>query len=137
MPRKKTILAVSLFAAVCLGIGILWTVWIDGPLRAAAKTPAQAKLHIEVWEPGKDMATVSMTVPKRHFDTMIAFGLDPKIVVDHLGEIKMKDLVRQVDALPPGKRLEVDDRGGRMYVWVDLGDSTHLAGGENATRTTR
>lgn len=121
MSRKKTIIAVSLFVAGCLAVGTLWTLWVDVPLRVAAKTPRSAKLRIEVWEPGHDMATVSMSLPKRPIDTMLAFGFDPKVSIDDRGAFKLKQLIRDAQALPPGKRLEYHDRDATMFVWIDSG----------------
>lgn len=120
MSRKQTILALSLFAVGCLTIGTLWTVWVDVPLSVAAKTPKSAKLRIEVWEPGRDMATVSMSLPKRPIDTMLAFGISPKIDIDDVGRrFELKQLVHDAQALPPGRRLVYHDREATMYVWVE------------------
>ncbi|HEX7077972.1 MAG TPA: hypothetical protein VF363_06090 [Candidatus Eisenbacteria bacterium] len=120
MSRKQTILALSLFAVGCLTIGTLWTVWVDVPLSIAARTPKSAKLRIEVWEPGRDMATVSMSLPKRPIDTMLAFGISPKINIDDVGaRFELRQLVRDAQALPPGRRLVYRDRDATMYVWVE------------------
>lgn len=138
MSRKHTVLAVSLFGAACLALGTLWTLWVDEPLRIVAKTPSDARLRVEVWEDGHDMATVSMSVPKRPLDAMFAFGFDPKVHVACHGEtMDLRELVRAAQLLPPGKRLTYRDREGTMYVWIERGSRAANGAGPSGPATSR
>ncbi len=61
MSRKQTVLLVSLFAFACLAIGVIWTVRTAPPSLHPWWGGKNATVRVEVWEDGKDMATVGMT----------------------------------------------------------------------------
>lgn len=122
MTRRQTILGVSILAAVCLAIGILWTLRTEPPSANPWWAGKEAKVRMEVWEPGKDMATFGMTLSKKSVDGMVALGLKTVVQVGHY-DIDFRRYWRQVQALPPGERLKVPtDDGSTTYVWIETPD---------------
>ena len=121
MTRKQTLLGVGILAAVCLAIGIVWTLRTAPPSANPWWAGKDAKVRVEVWEPGKDMATVGMTLPKKTVDTMVAFGMKATISAgDH--KLDLRDHWKQVQALPKGEKLVIHDREGTLYVWIETPD---------------
>ena len=121
MTRRQTILGVTLFAAVCLGLGIIWTVRTQPPSGHPWWAGKNPKVRMEVWEPEKDMATVGMTLPKKTVDAMVAMGMKAKIQVGDYS-VDIRHYWRQVQALPPGERLTLDQDGAKIYVWIETSD---------------
>ena len=62
------------------------------------------------------MATVT---PNRH--TMVAIGMRAQIKVGDYS-VDLRHHWRQVQALPPGERLTLEQDGATMYVWIETPD---------------
>lgn len=121
MTRRQTILGVTLFFLACLGIGIIWTLRTEPPSGTPWWAGKDAKVRIEVWEPGKDMATVGMTFPKKSVDAMVALGMKARIEVGDY-DLDIRRHWKQVQALPPGERLTLRENDATIYVWIETAD---------------
>jgi hypothetical protein len=119
--RRQTILGITLFAAVCLGLGVLWTVRTQPPNAHPWWAGKNPKLRAEVWEPGKDMATVAMTMNKKTIDTLVALGVKATVSVGAYS-VDLRHHWREIQALPPGERLTLDQDGAKIYVWIETSD---------------
>jgi hypothetical protein len=119
--RRQTILGLSIFAFLCLAAGIIWTLRTEPPSAHPWWAGKEAKVRIEVWEPGKDMPTVGMTLPKRTVDTMVALGMKGKIQAGH-HSLDLREHWRKIQALPPGEKLKIEDYEATMYVWIETPD---------------
>ena len=119
MSRRAAIWLGAL-VVVSLAIGVFWTIRLAPPSGPSpwwwGKNP---DFHVEVWEPGKELATVAVTVPKKTVDTMFAFGLKSSVSAGkhkvYLGEIRS-----QVERLPRGQKLKIEQEGATIYVWLDV-----------------
>ena len=117
---RRAVLWLASLVVVSLAIGVFWTIRHAPPSGPSpwwwGKNP---DFHVEVWEPGKELATVAMTVPKKTVDTMFAFGLKSSVSAGkhkvYLGEIRS-----QVERLPRGQKLKIDQEGATIYVWLDV-----------------
>jgi hypothetical protein len=125
--RRQTILAVSIFAFLCLAAGIIWTLRTEPPSAHPWWAGKDAKVRIEVWEPGKDMPTVGMTLPKRTVDTMVALGMKGKIQAGN-HSLDLREHWKRIQALPPGEKLKIEDNEATMYVWIETPDSKPPSG---------
>lgn len=121
MTRRQTIVGVAIFAAVCLGLGVIWTIRTQPPSGHVWWAGKDPKLRAEVWEPGKDMATVAMTMNKKTIDTMVALGVKATVSVGDYS-VDLRHYWRQIQALPPGERLTLDQDGAKIYVWIETSD---------------
>jgi hypothetical protein len=74
---------------------------------------------VEIWEPGKDIATVAMRMPKGMFDTMIAFGLPARISINDEHHIDVNKIWKDLQRLPRGQKLKFEQDGGTIYIWID------------------
>ncbi len=122
MSRKQTVLFVSLFALACLAVGVIWTVRTAPPSLNPWWGGKNATVRVEVWEDGKDMATVGMTFKKKTLDAMIAFGMSPTVDVDHGKQFHFKRVWRDLQALPPRQRLTMRENGATLYMWIETDD---------------
>lgn len=121
MTRKQTIIGVAAFSLICLGIGIIWTLRTEPPPGNPWWAGKPAKVRVEVWEPGRTMATVGMTLPKKSVDTMMALGVRSTIEVGHR-ELDFRKHWREVQSLPPGERMKLRDGDATIYVWIETDD---------------
>lgn len=121
MTRRQTILGVTVFFLACLAIGVIWTLRTEPPSANPWWAGKDAKVRIEVWEPGRDMATVGMTFPKKNVDAMVALGVKAKIEVGR-HHLDIRDHWRQVQSLPPGERLVLHEDDATIYVWIETPD---------------
>jgi hypothetical protein len=119
--RNQTILGVTLLFLACLGLGVIWTLRTEPPSAHPWWAGKDAKVRVEAWEPGKDMATFAMTMPKKTIDTMMALGMKAKMQVGSY-DLNLRDYWRQIQALPPGQRLTLHDQGATIYVWIETPD---------------
>ena len=110
---------IAALVVISLAIGVLWTIRLAPPSPAPWWWNKNPNLHIEVWEPGKEMATVAMTMPKKTLDTMFALGLPAVISADghkiHLNEVRSK-----IERLPRGEKLKIQEGGATVYLWLDV-----------------
>ena len=133
MARGRTTVIVVAFAAFCLALGYWWSLQIGLPL--TGQKPwwygKDAHVRIQVIEEGHDLATVSMRLPKGMMDTMVALGTDAKISLDEgstvVGftnqkssrEIKLRDIWKDLQRLPKGEKLTVEDAGAKITMWIE------------------
>ena len=103
---------------VSLAIGVFLTIRTAPPSPMPWWWGKDPDFHVEVWEPGKEMATVAMTMPKKTVDTMFAFGLKSTVAAGshkvHLSEVRS-----QGERLPRGEKLKIQDQEATIYVWLD------------------
>ena len=133
MARGKNLLVVAAFAAFCLALGYWWSIQIGLPL--TGQKPwwygRDAHVRIQVVEEGHDMATVSMRLPKGMMDTMVALGTDAKISIEpgntvvgftnqkSTREIKLRDIWKDIQRLPKGEKLTVQEEGATLTIWIE------------------
>ena len=121
MTRRQTIVGITIFSVVCLAIGVIWTLRTQPPSGSPWWAGKDPKVRFEVWEPGKDMATVGMTLPKKSVDTMVALGMKAKIQVGDYS-LDIQQHWKRIQALPPGQRLALQDDGATLYAWIETSD---------------
>jgi hypothetical protein len=127
--RRKYLVAIVLGALVCLVIGIIWTVRLDVPSPQPWWYGKKAVVRLEVWEPGKDMATLAMTMPKSTLDAMYALGLKGEIHLDHGRDIELKGVWKRLQRLPRGEKLTIEEEGARVTLWIEVPDAAPASGG--------
>ena len=119
MARRGAFVWIGALVVVCLAIGVLWTIRTAPPSPAPWWWGKDPDFHVEIWEPGKEMATVAMTMPKKTVDTMFAFGLKSTVSAGkhmvHLNEVRS-----QVERLPRGEKLKIQQDDATIYVWLDV-----------------
>jgi|GEM_PF-2509381 len=118
MPRKAGLWILAL-VVVSLAMGVLWTIRTAPPSPKPWWWGKNVNFHVEVWEAGKEDATVAMTVPKKTVDTMFAFGLKSSVSAGnhkvYLGEVR-----DQLERLPRGQWVTLHDGDATIYVWLDV-----------------
>lgn len=133
MARGKNVLLVVVFAAFCLALGYWWSVQIGLPLNGQKPWwyGKEAHVRIQVLEEGKDLATVSMRLPKGLMDTMVALGTDAKISFDkdettvgftdakRSREIRLRDIWKDIQRLPKGEKLTIEQDGATLTIWIE------------------
>ena len=118
MPRGAA-LWIGALLVVSLAIGVLWT------MRTAPPTPLpwwwgkNPDLHVEVWEKGKEDATVAMTMPKKTVDAMFAFGLKSSVSAGN-HKVYLSQVRAEVERLPRGQWITMHDEDATIYVWLDV-----------------
>lgn len=120
VPRRGIIL-ISLLIAFSLAIGIFWTVRLGPPSPTPWWWGKNPDIHVEIWEQEKDMATVAVRMPKSVFDTLVALGLPAKIEVTSGDEIHLNSIWKQLERLPKGQKLKIEQEGATVYLWIDVG----------------
>ena len=121
---RKFWIAIAIGALVCLALGIIWTVRLDVPSPPPWWYGKNAVLRFEVWEPGKDMATLAGTIPKGPLDAMYAFGLKAEVDLDHNHKVELKRVWKQLQRLPKGEKLSYEEEGARVDLWIDVKDAS-------------
>jgi hypothetical protein len=76
-------------------------------------------VRVQVWEKGKETATVSMTLPKRTLDQMVAFGFPPTISIDNGHEVKFANVWHDLQRLPRGQKLRFEEDEGTVLLWIE------------------
>ena len=110
-------LFVAILLLIGLGIGIFWTVRMDVPKPKPWWYGKKAVFRAEVWEPGKDMATVSMTVPKQTLDLLYGFGLRSKFEMNG-HDYSFDHLWHDIQRLPRGHKIRAKDGDATFTVWI-------------------
>ena len=119
MARRSTIWIAAL-VVVSLAVGIFWTLRLAPPSPTPWWWGKNPNVHVEVWEAGKDMATVAMTMPKRVLDTMFALGLPADVSADG-HEVHLSSIWRRLERLPRGEKLTFKEDEATIYVWLEVG----------------
>ena len=122
MKSRAVGFTIAAIVVISLAIGIFWTVRTAPPSPRPWWSGRNPVIRAEVWEPGKDMATVAMRMPKSMFDTLIAFGLPARITVGDHHSIDVKTIWKELQRLPKGQKLKLEDSDGVLYIWIDTGD---------------
>jgi hypothetical protein len=124
--RRNTALIVLGFAVFCLTLAYWWSIRIGLPL--TGEKPwwygKNAYVRMQVIEPGRDLATVSMRLPKGLLDTMVALETEAKISVGDLHVIRFRDIWKDLQRLPQGQKLKIEVEEATILVWIELGAPT-------------
>ena len=117
---KRAGLWIAALVVLSLAIGVFWTIRTAPPSPTPWWFGKNPDFHVEVWEPGKDVATVAMTMPKKTVDTMFAFGLKSSVSAGK-HKVELNSIRDQVERLPRGQKLEIRDQDSAViYVWLDV-----------------
>ncbi len=116
---RKFWLAIVLGALVCLAIGVIWTIRLDVPNPQPWWYGKKVVVRLEVWEPGKDMATFAMTMPKGPLDAMYVLGLKGNININHGRGIELKGIWKRLQRLPRGEKLTLEQEGATVTMWIE------------------
>lgn len=119
MARRAGIIWIGALIVVSLAIGVFWTIRTAPPSPAPWWWGKNPDFHVEVWEPGKEMASVAMTMPKKTIDAMFAFGLKSSISAGN-HKIYLNSLRSKIERLPRGEKLEIKDGEATIYIWLDV-----------------
>ncbi len=120
MARRSPLwLWLGILAVVCLGIGLFWTLRLAPPYPAPWWWNKNPDIHVEVWEPEKDMPTVAMTMPKKTFDTMFALGL-PAVISAGGHKVYLNSVRKRLERLPRGEKLKIQEGDATVYLWIDV-----------------
>ncbi|HEX5029835.1 MAG TPA: hypothetical protein VFY90_06855 [Tepidiformaceae bacterium] len=117
--NRKFWIALALGLLVCLGIGYAWTARLDIPNPKPWWYGRSTVVRVEVWEPGKEMATVGVTMPKKALDYMHALNLKSEIGLDHGYRVNIDELWSKIQRLPKGQRLHLSEEEADVYVWIE------------------
>jgi hypothetical protein len=115
---RKFWLGFGLLLLVCIAIGIYWTSRLDIPHPKPWWYGKDVVVRMEVWEPGKDMATFAMTIPKKTLDAMYGLGLKSTINVDGR-DIQLRSIWKDLQRLPRGEKLRFPEGGAVMVIWIE------------------
>jgi hypothetical protein len=121
MPRKAG-LWLTLLAVVSLAIGVVYTMRTAPPSPTPWWWGKNADFLVEVWEAGKEDATVAMTTPKKTVDALVAFGLKCSVSAGK-HKVYLSEVRAQVEKLPKGQWVTMHDNEATIYVWLDTKDS--------------
>jgi hypothetical protein len=116
--NRKFWLGVGLLLLIGLVIGIYWTSRLDIPNPKPWWYGKDTVVRMEVWEPGKDMATFAMTMPKKTLDTMYALGMKSTIDVDGR-DIHLRSIWKDLQRLPKGEKLRFAEEGSLLVIWIE------------------
>ena len=117
--RRSAAIWIGALVVVSLAIGVFWTIRTAPPSPAPWWVGKDTDFHVEIYEPGKSIATVAMTMPKRTVDAMYAFGMKSVISTDH-HKVYLNQIRNQVERLPQGQKLTLHEDGATIYVWLDV-----------------
>ena len=117
--NRKFWIALALGLLVCIGIGYAWTARLDIPNPKPWWYGKDTVVRVEVWEPGKDMATVGVTMPKKALDYMHVFDLKSDVGIGQDRHIDLNELWGQIQRLPKGHRLHLAEEEADVYVWIE------------------
>ena len=126
--RWKSLLVIALGIVICLAIGFIWTIRLDVPSPQPWWYGKKAVVHVEVWEPGKDMATIAMTLPKGPLDAMYALGLKGSIDINDGRAIELKEVWKRLQRLPRGEKLTIEQDGATATMWIETQDGGRAPG---------
>jgi hypothetical protein len=117
--RRNIFVLLGLLLLVCLVIGAIWTARLDIPSPKPWWYGKPVVVRVEVWEPGHDLATFAMSMPKGPMDAMYAMGLKVRIELDHGREIELRRIWKQLQRLPKGERLKLEEDDATVYFSIE------------------
>ena len=115
---RKFWLGVGLLLLISLVIGLYWTARLDIPNPKPWWYGKDTVVRVEVWEPGKDMATFAMTMPKKTLDAMYGLGMKSSIDVDGQ-DIDLRSIWKDLQRLPKGEKLRFAEEGNVVVMWIE------------------
>lgn len=118
MSKAARLLLVGAFALALL-ITLLVYRRIDAPTGGAWWAGRNPVVRIQVWEPGKDLPTVSMTLPKKTLDRMVAFGIPSDISVGDHHKIDFRSFWHDLQRLPRGQKMRFEESDGTVLIWIE------------------
>jgi len=114
---RHFMIVVAVVLLIGLGVGIFWTARLDVPKPTPWWYGKKTVFRAEVWEPGKDMATFSMTIPKQTLDFFYVFGLRSEIDLSHR-HVSFDRFYKQIQRLPRGQKLRLQEDGATLSMWI-------------------
>jgi hypothetical protein len=117
MSRAATLLLAGALALALL-VGLLMARRLDAPAKGAWWRGKDVAVRVQVWEPGRDMPTVSMTFPKKTLDRMVALGFPSEISVGR-GQLEFKSFWHDLQRLPRGEKMRFEEDGSTVLIWVE------------------
>jgi hypothetical protein len=121
---RKFWLGVGLLLLISVAIGIYWTARLDIPNPKPWWYGKDTVVRMEVWEPGKDMATFAMTMPKKTLDTLYGLGMKSTIDVDGR-DIHLRSIWKDLQRLPRGEKLRFAEHDAMMVIWIEERGEAH------------
>lgn len=121
---RKFWLGVGLLLLISIAFGIYWTARLDIPSPKPWWYGRDTVVRLEVWEPGKDMATFAMTMPKKALDTMYGLGMKSTIDVDGR-DIQLRSIWKDLQRLPRGEKLRVTEHDAVLVIWIEERGEAH------------
>lgn len=110
------ILGAFVLAAV---VAVVVTKRLDYPKERPWWAGRNPVVRIQVWEEGKELPTVSMTLPKRTLDQMVALGFPPRISIDGKDDFRIQNVWHDLQRLPRGQKLRFTDGEATAYFWIE------------------
>jgi hypothetical protein len=117
---RKFWIALLVGLGLCLAVGIIWTIRLDVPSPTPWWYGKKAVVRVEVWEPGRDMATFAMTMPKGPLDAFYALGLKGTIDLDNGREVELNRVWKRLQRLPRGERLTFEEDDATISLWIEV-----------------
>lgn len=119
--RRQAFLLIGIVLLIGLVIGFLWSSRLDAP-RDAWWQGKNVYVHVEVWEPGREIATLGMTVPKSVLDFLRGAGLPTAISIGDDGgsmRVEFDDFWKRLQRLKEGERLTYEENDATIQIWMD------------------
>jgi hypothetical protein len=117
--RRNFLIGLALLLLVSLAIGIFWTMRLDIPMNPKPWWYGkETVVRMEAWEPGKDMPTFAMTVPKKTLDAMYAMGVKQAIDVEGR-RIELSQIWRELQRLPKGQKITMHEDNATLHIWIE------------------
>ena len=131
---RNFLAVVAVVLLIGLGIGIFVTARLDIPKPTPWWFGKKTVVRAEVWEPGKDMATFAMTIPKETLDALYVFGMKSKIDMDG-HTIALNRVWKDLQRLPRGEKLRFEESGATLSMWIEeRGANETAAASDSATQ---
>jgi hypothetical protein len=118
MSRAARLLLLGAFVLALL-ISLFFYQRINAPKGGGWWAGKNAVVRIQFWEPGKDMPTVSMTLPKKTLDRMVAIGIPSEISVGDRRDIDFRTFWQDLQRLPRGEKLRFEESDGTVLIWIE------------------
>ena len=118
MSRAARLLLVGA-GVLALLIGLLVSRRLDAPMKGAWWRGKNTVVRVQVWEPGKDLPTVSMTLPKKTLDRMVGFGVPSEISVGDSRKIEFKSFWHDLQRLPKGQKMRFEEDSTTVLIWIE------------------
>ena len=117
--RRNIFVLLGGLLLVCLAIGMIWTARLDIPSPKPWWYGKPVVVRIEVWEPGNEMATFAMSMPKWSLDAMYALRLKGEIELNDDRKVDLRGIWKQLQRLPKGQKLKITDREATVYFSIE------------------